>query len=147
MFRIDSHFHRSSLPASRSRRSTWGLLALGGLAAGLLVALLLWRRGPAPTPVPEEQVGQWTHLAVVYDAEEGQVSHYVDGKAVKHIPVQFDIPLRLGDVEVGNWNVATRRDASPVRYLRGGIDEFLLFSRALTEHEVERLYTQGRPPL
>jgi hypothetical protein len=99
-----------------------------------------------PIVFPPERLGQWTHLAVVYDAEEG-VSHYVDGKVVKQIPVQFDIPLRLGDVEVGNWNVATRRDASPVRYLRGGIDEFLLFSRALTEHEVERLYTQGRPPL
>jgi hypothetical protein len=33
-----------------------------------------------------------------------------------------------------------------VRNFTGGMDEFMLFSRALTGAEVERLYAQGRPP-
>jgi hypothetical protein len=93
-----------------------------------------------------KQFGHWVHLAVVYDQEGGQVSHYVDGRPVAQVPIQFDIPLCIGDAELGNWNIATHRNPSPVRYLNGCMDEFLLFSRALSEQEVEKLYTQGRPP-
>jgi len=33
-----------------------------------------------------------------------------------------------------------------VRFFSGGMDEFLLFARALSEAEIERLHAQGRPP-
>jgi hypothetical protein len=95
----------------------------------------------------QERVGQWTHLAVVYDREGGQVSHYVDGRLVKQLPIKLDIPLHIGDAEIGNWNTASRSDKYPIRYLSGCMDEFLMFSRALSGQEVERLYLQGRPPL
>jgi hypothetical protein len=94
-----------------------------------------------------ERIGQWTHLAVVYDRDGGQVTHYVDGRQVKQIAIKLDIPLHLGDAELGNWNTASRSDKYPIRHLSGCMDEFLLFSRALSGQELERLYTQGRPPL
>jgi hypothetical protein len=100
----------------------------------------------SPVLFGPDRLGQWAQLAVVYDADEGQVTHYLDGKPVAQIPVKFDIALHVGDVEVGNWNVASGRFRSPVRYFRGSIDEFLMFSRALSEREVERLYEQGKPP-
>lgn len=93
-----------------------------------------------------DRFGQWLHLAVTYDQHAGQVTHYLDGKAVSHVPTQFDIPLRIGDAELGNWNIATHRNNHPVRFLNGCMDEFLMFSRALSEVEVARLYSQGRPP-
>jgi hypothetical protein len=94
-----------------------------------------------------ERFGRWVHLAVVYDPIANQVTHYVDGKPVTDDPIEFSVPLRVGDAEIGNWNAATFRNKHPVRNFNGGIDEFMLFSRALTGAEVERLYAQGRPPL
>jgi hypothetical protein len=90
--------------------------------------------------------GQWTQLAVVYDAAEGLVTHYVDGQPAVRLPVLFDVPLHIGDAEIGNWNPATSRNKSPIRYFSGCMDEFLMFARALNDQEIERLYEQGRPP-
>ena len=65
--------------------------------------------------------------------------------AVQSIPI--DIPLRLGDAEIGNWNIASHRNSTPVRFFTGGMDELMIFSRALSEPELEKLYTQGQPTL
>ena len=93
-----------------------------------------------------ERFGQWTHLAVVYDRDAGQVTHYVDGLAASHTPVEFDIPLRIEKAELGNWNLATHRNNNPIRHFTGCMDEFLLFSRALTDGEIGNIYAAGRPP-
>jgi ferric-dicitrate binding protein FerR (iron transport regulator) len=93
-----------------------------------------------------DRFGQWTHLAVVYDRDAGQVTHYVDGEPASRTPLIFDIPLRIEKAELGNWNVATHRNNNPVRHFTGCMDEFLLFSRALTDAEVGRIYAAGRPP-
>ncbi len=96
--------------------------------------------------VPPERLGQWVHLAVTYNRGAGMVTHYVDGQPVQQDELKLDIRLRLGDVEIGNWNLGPRPHHSPVRYFNGCIDEFLVFGRALGAAEVERLYEQGRPP-
>jgi ferric-dicitrate binding protein FerR (iron transport regulator) len=93
-----------------------------------------------------ERLGRWVHLAVVYDPAAGTVTHYVDGKSAAEHPILFDIPLRIEDAELGNWNVAKYRNRTPVRNFNGCIDEFMLFNRPLSGDEVSRLYTQGRPP-
>jgi hypothetical protein len=117
--------------------------------------VILGVRAPPKTPnghyhaadvFTPERFGQWAHLAVVYDRDAGHVRHYVDGRVAAEQPVQFDVLLRVGDAEIGNWNVPARRDNSHIRYFSGCMDEFLLFGRALSEQEVEQLYTQGRPP-
>ena len=43
-------------------------------------------------------------------------------------------------VALGNWNIADHRNGQAVRYLTGCIDEFLMFSRALNDADIERLY-------
>jgi hypothetical protein len=92
-----------------------------------------------------QRFGQWVHLAVVYDRDAGVVTHYLDGRPAAEVPVAFDLPLRVGDAEIGNWNIASHRNRSPVRYFSGCMDEFLLFARALSGREVERQYALGRP--
>ncbi len=92
-----------------------------------------------------ERIGQWTHLAVVYDRAGGLVTLYLDGRPVKRAALKLDTPLRIGDAEIGNWNTATRADKYPVRHLSGCMDEFMLFDRALGDAEVGRLYDEGRP--
>jgi hypothetical protein len=99
----------------------------------------------SPPVFTPERLGRWVHLAVVYD-RRGQVCHYVDGRPIHQEPVEFDTALNFGNAEMGNWNLGTRRDKSSIRYFNGCIDEFLLFSRSLTEQEIESLYEVSRPP-
>jgi hypothetical protein len=58
----------------------------------------------------------------------------------------FDLPLKVGNAEIGNWNVAEHHNSTVIRFFTGCIDEFMLFSRALTDDEVEQFSVQGRPP-
>ena len=95
--------------------------------------------------ITTQHLRRWLHLAVVYDRTNAVVTHFVDGRPVARLPVKFDVPLRIGDAELGNWNVASLRNSSPVRYLVGCMDEFMFFSRALSEQEMERIYSLGRP--
>jgi hypothetical protein len=96
--------------------------------------------------ITPDRFGRWMHLAVVYDADEGHVSHYVDGKRASRQPTEFDIKLRIGDAEIGNWNLAAHRNSTPVRFFSGRIDEMQVYSRALGEDSLLELYAQGRPP-
>jgi hypothetical protein len=107
-------------------------------------------RGPqyrAHGAITPELFGRWTHLACVYDRDRGAVTHFVDGQPVAKVPVLLDLPLRVGDAELGNWNPDGYRVKTPIRNFTGGIDEFMLFNRALDDADINRLYTQGRPPL
>ena len=90
--------------------------------------------------------GHWMHMAVVYDGAGRTVRHYVDGHQISEHPTQFDIPLRIGEAEIGNWNLAAHRNNTPIRFLHGALDDFMLFTRPLDGLEIGRLYSQGRPP-
>jgi hypothetical protein len=100
----------------------------------------------APAALTPDRFGQWVHLAVTYDKAAGRVTHYLDGRPVAAEPVRFDVRLKIGDAEIGNWNAAGFRDRGPIRYLNGSLDEFLLFARALGAGEIGTLYAQSRPP-
>jgi hypothetical protein len=99
----------------------------------------------AAEAVRPDRFGQWTHLAVVYDRAARAVTHYVDGEQAARTDILFDVPLRLGTAEVGNWNLASHRNKTPIRFFTGAIDELMVYSAALTDEEVARLYEQGRP--
>jgi hypothetical protein len=62
------------------------------------------------------------------------------------VPLEFNLPAdwrrRAGQLEQ-----ATHRNPTPIRFLSGCMDEFMLFARALSGHEIEQLHGQGRPPL
>jgi hypothetical protein len=101
----------------------------------------------APNSITPEVFGRWLHLAVVYDAAARKVTHYLDGRPVADPPTEFDdVPLTIGDAEIGSWNVAGHRNSTPVRFFSGCMDEFLLFAAALSDEEVAQLYEEGRPP-
>jgi hypothetical protein len=92
-----------------------------------------------------DRLGHWTFLAVVYDRAAGRVTHYLDGQPVSRDAILVDQPLHVGTAELGNWSSGTG-SKDPIRYLSGCVDEFVMFSRALGDNEIERLYSQGRPP-
>lgn len=87
-------------------------------------------------------LGQWRHVAVVID--ESVVTMYLNGRLVRTqtiVPVAFSI----GSARLGNWNPLDTPTLAPNRPLRGDIDEFLLFDRALNAQEIAAIYEAGRP--
>ncbi len=99
----------------------------------------------APDVLTPDYFGRWMHLALIYNHESKLVTHCLDGRPVTVQSIPVDIPLRLGDAEIGNWNISTHRNTTPVRFFTGCMDELMVFSRALSEQELETLYTQGQP--
>jgi hypothetical protein len=101
----------------------------------------------SPPVLTLDKFGMWTHLAVVLDGKSRRLIHYVNGCPVAHSMLKLGPPYRFGSAELGNWNALSGPDPAPslIRNLSGSLDEFELFSRALSEAEVYKLYTEGKP--
>jgi hypothetical protein len=80
---------------------------------------------------------------MVYDQAAWQLTQYADGEPVGRFPLTGDAALHLEQAELGNWNPAASADASPVRNLTGRMDDFALYTRALTDAEILDLYRAG----
>jgi hypothetical protein len=74
----------------------------------------------------------WHHLAVSIDGETGQMTLYRDGIAVDSQPTET-LPSDLG-VTTQNWIGRSEYDGDP--YFNGSIDDFRIYSRALSGSEV-----------
>ena len=103
----------------------------------------------SPPVITLNQFGMWKHLAVVVDGPAGQVVHYVDGSPVARVALKLGPPFRIGAAELGNWNAESSPKPGPalIRNLSGALDEFEMFSRALSDAEVRALYHKGKPGL
>ncbi len=101
----------------------------------------------SPPVLALDQFGMWLHLAVVVDGNTGQVTHYVNGSPVARLALKLAPPFRLGPAELGNWHSQGDPHAAPslIRNLSGSLDEFELFSRALSDVEIRELYLKGQP--
>ncbi len=128
-----------------------GLMMCEGWRAGALhwqftrkgmVRLGVNRSGDFDTSslITPDRFGQWVHLAVVCDRVSGRVEHYIDGQRVSSGQMSLDVPLQLGNAELGSWSPGGKHDQRPIRNLVGGMDEFYLFTRALNEQEIRDLY-------
>jgi hypothetical protein len=103
----------------------------------------------SPPVITLNQFGMWKHLVVVVDGPARRVVHYVNGSPVARQALKLGPPFRLGAVELGNWNAESGSKPGPalIRNLSGALDEFELFSRALSDAEVRELYAKGKPGL
>lgn len=90
------------------------------------------------------RLGQWVHLATVYDTDTSRVTHYVNGEPAAHQKLKrfADDVLKIGNATIGNWS---GRGASDVRNFNGCMDELIVFGEALDDQEVHRIYQVGRP--
>jgi hypothetical protein len=80
--------------------------------------------------------GTWYHVAGVFDAQQRTLSVYLDGEIIASRSVTYDsiynssAPFMLG---------ANLRNGSVVRHFDGQLDEWRVYSRALTGGEIEDL--------
>ncbi len=109
-----------------------------------------WDRGLSPAIFTAKRLGKWTHLVSVYDSRARTINHYVNGEFISSTPIKRPLPLKLGAVEIGNWGVkvdASVKNANSAywsRHWNGSVDEFALFSRAMTADEIRHYYERGR---
>jgi alpha-L-arabinofuranosidase len=89
----------------------------------------------APSPLP---LNQWTHLAVTLSGTTGTL--YVNGAAVATNPSMTLNPSSLGTT-TQNYIGKSQYPADP--YLDGIVDEFQIYSRALSAAEVQSLTTSA----
>jgi hypothetical protein len=101
----------------------------------------------SPPVLTLDQFGIWTHLAVVLDGPGRQAVHYLNGRPISRHTVRLAPPFRIGTAELGNWNANGYPGNDPflIRNFSGAMDEFCLFSRALSPSEIGSLYADGRP--
>lgn len=94
--------------------------------------------------------GQWIMLCTVYDVDQKQVTHYVDGESIgsRSIPEGLLVDsIKIGSASICNWSEPMYRTDPTfvVRNLNGSVDEFALFSGALSSNEISGLYQAGNP--
>jgi hypothetical protein len=94
----------------------------------------------SPVIFTPDLLGQWVHLAVVYDTVGGEVRHYVNGECVSRHVVNRRTVIKPLLAELGNWNpVLAEWRQRPVRNFVGCMDDFSLVARALTDGEIRAL--------
>jgi hypothetical protein len=122
-----------------------GVLGLTSIGAGLRNYQIC-----ASPPVPAlNQLGIWVHLAVVLDGNTKRVVQFVNGLPVSETSLTISPPFQVGAAELGNWNASGFQDDDPslIRNFSGAMDDFRLFSRALTQGEIRALYSAGKSQL
>ena len=94
-----------------------------------------------------DQFGMWLHLGVVLDGKAKRVVQYFNGVPVGEKALKIEPPFRIGPAELGNWNAKgfPKEDPFMIRNFSGAMDEFCLFSRALSGDEIRALYSSGKP--
>lgn len=94
--------------------------------------------------------GRWIMLAVTYDVDQARVTHYLNGNPISSqlIPEnQIVESIRIGPASICNWSEPMYRTDPKfvLRNLNGSMDEFALYSGALSTVEVMKLYRDGCP--
>jgi hypothetical protein len=119
----------------------WQVLHDGSLCLGVGIneKPIVWEDYISPVVFTPERLGQWVHLAMVYDTEGGEVRFFVNGACLSRHPMKRPVVLTPALVELGNWTPSADKRQQPVRNFAGCMDEFSLFSRALTDAEVRKL--------
>jgi hypothetical protein len=101
----------------------------------------------SPSVLGLDQYGIWLHLSVVLDGKTRRVAQFVNGAPVGEKVLKVNPPFHIGAAELGNWNADgfPGNDPSLIRNFSGAMDEFCLFSRALSANEIRALYSSGKP--
>lgn len=94
--------------------------------------------------------GRWMMLAVTYDVDRQTITHYLNGTAISNerIPDSSLVDsIRIGQASICNWSEPMYRidPEFALRNLNGTMDEFAMFSGALSNDEILKWYETGNP--
>ncbi len=96
--------------------------------------------------------GRWIMLSVTYDVDNKCVTHFMNGKVISTEPIpDKDLieKISVGVSSICNWGKPEpkyRTDSEfVVRNLNGSMDEFSIYSGALSTDEIQSLFQVGNP--
>lgn len=105
-----------------------------------------WDIAATPRVIKDSQLGQWGLLTTTYDAGDGAVVHYWNGKPVSKSIMTDAAPLAFEFLELGNPNLSNGEMKDGNRYgFFGAMGELLISRRILNEKEVAEFYLAGKP--
>lgn len=90
------------------------------------------RQYDSPPVIGREKEGVWLHLALVVDAENRTVSHFLNNRLVASVPYDPN-PITIGEVVVGNEPLKHRKKTR--RYWNGLMDALVILERPLESTE------------
>lgn len=119
----------------------WQVLHDGSLCLGVGIQEkpIIWEDYISPIVFTPERLGQWVHLAAVYDTAGREVRFFVNGACISRHPMKRTVELSPALVELGNWTPSPDKRQQPVRNFAGCMEEFSLFARALGDQEIRTL--------
>lgn len=94
--------------------------------------------------------GRWIMLATTYDVDSRRVTHFLNGEPISSEEIQDEWlvdNIKIDSGSICNWSEPMYRTDPNfvVRNLNGNLDEFAIFSGALSPEEVLTLYQTGNP--
>ena len=137
-----SHNHLFSMSPEKLGEIHWKIDQAGRLVLGIRAEAKFefdaWERLESPQIVTDQDFGRWMSLATVIDGTAGTMKHFVNGEEVASAPMKRRTMPQLGMANLGNFDAAVpeRQGAGGVRSFNGRIDEFALFTRALSAAEI-----------
>lgn len=90
---------------------------------------------------PEPGVDRWHHLAMTYDGWRLRV--YLNSQIVFDETISAESPQAIYYGDSFNGIAVGQDHAREGRFFQGAIDDFRLYSRALTQNEINGLYQEG----
>jgi len=104
--------------------------------------LLPNHRGGKTCRSDKVEAGQWYHVVGVWNGVEQKI--YVNGQPKRATPTD-GLTLDVKSVARGPARIGTQAKSGyrEKRYFRGAIDEVAIFSRALSEEEIQTLHQMG----
>ncbi len=99
------------------------------------------KRQHFPSPLPLQH---WIHLAIISEGSSKKVHTYVNGKLSSTAQLGKDAIITPGSCRLGDWKPHPDWE-NPIRSLRGRMDEVILWQRALSEDELQKMIDAGSP--
>ncbi len=122
----------------------WQINQTGQLNAGLRHVNTKGRDYLSETLFEPSDTGRWYHMATRISQQDGYLTHFVNGIAIKKIPLnETGMPYHIGQASIGNWQFDEKpnkkRGAHAVRNINGSIAELMIFDAALDAAEIAQL--------
>ncbi len=96
-------------------------------------------------PLLDGRLGEWIHVATVYDSRRAVLEHFLNGEKVTSHPLLHPIPIIIGAAQIGNSVIESNDPMQGRLNLVGRVDEFALLKEALPEGDIRSHYEKGRP--
>lgn len=154
---LPNPYHILLMPdSSKASALQWMIDAKGNLRMAITnqlgkPALPEGWEGPVKAPaVSALDYGRWIFLASTYDSRTGEMVHYRDGETIGSGFVTAGLPVNFNSFSCGNWANGSSPSNNPTmrqgyRNIDGRLDELAIFSRALTQDEIRRVFLSGKP--